>query len=280
MAQLSTAVEQVDAPPRLRAALLEAAAATPQMHAPHSEAGVGSRVPLLRKEAPGPELPRRDEAATPQAPDRAAAATAGREGSATEQTGLPQGASSGPASPRHRRAAPTSRPGLSGPGRTGRLRPRRLIASALAVAAVVIIGGLGIRTIQLQQRLEAAAAQASTTADLLREVARPGVSHALLARPDGAAVAAVVLSNGRREVYTLGLAANAADHSYVLWGLKGTSSAPQPLGAFDVASGGAGAQVVGSSGQDDYAAYAVSLEPGHTPPAAPTNVLAAGNLQA
>ena len=125
--------------------------------------------------------------------------------------------------------------------------------------AVVAIGGLGLRTFQLQQQLDSVTTQASTTADLVRELARPGVSHALLARPDGTTVAAVVLSGGQRDVYTIGLAANATDHIYVLWGLKDTSAAPQPLGAFDVAAHDAGMQVVGASGQDAFAAYAISL---------------------
>ncbi len=230
MTHLATAVEQVDPPPRLRASILEAAAATPQVPAPPRE-------PVA---APSPRHPR---------------------------TRPPSG-------------PPPSGPASSGPGRAPRSRPRRLIAAAAAVVAVVAIGGLGLRTFQLQQQLDSVTAQASTATDLVRELARPGVSHALLARPDGTAVAAVVLSGGHRDVYTLGLAANAIDHTYVLWGLKDMSSAPQPLGAFDVTARDPGLRVVGESGQDAYAAYAISLEPGRTPPATPTDVVAAGNLEA
>jgi anti-sigma-K factor RskA len=228
MTSLATAVEQVDPPPRLRASILEAAAATPQVPSP-----------------------RRD--ARPASPPRHRVSSAPAGGSA-------------PAGPRR------------GGGR--RLTPRRLVAASMALAAVVVIGGLGARTIQLQQQLESANAQTVSTADLVRQMARPGVSHALLAKTDGTAVAAVVLTGGRRDVYTLGLGANADDHTYVLWGIKDPSSSPQPLGAFDVAARDSGMRVVGTSGGDAFAAYAISLEPGRTPPASPTDVVASGALQA
>lgn len=226
MTQLATAVEQVDPPARLRANILEAAAATPQIPAPRREPLPASAIP------------------------------------------------------RHVGTAPPTGPAPSGPGRSRRSRPGRLVAAAVAAVAVVAIGGLGLRTFQLQQQLNSVTTQASTTADLVRELARPGVSHALLARPDGTTVAAVVLSGGRRDVYTIGLAANPTDHIYVLWGLKDTSAAPQPLGAFDVAAHDGGMQVVGASSQDAFAAYAISLEPGRTLPARATDVVASGALQA
>lgn len=227
MTSLATAVEQVDPPARLRASILEAAAATPQVPSPHR----------------GP---------TPMPPSRRVS------------TAPPSG--SAPAGPRHRG------------GR--RLTPRRLVAASVALVAVVSIGGLGARTIQLQQQLESANAQTTSTEDLVRQLARPGVSHALLAQTDGTPVAAVVLNGGNRDVYTLALAANASDHTYVLWGIKDASSSPEPLGAFDVAGRTSGVQVVGTSEQDAFAAYAISLEPGRTPPASPTNVVASGALQA
>ncbi|HEY0814683.1 MAG TPA: anti-sigma factor [Pseudonocardia sp.] len=227
MTSLATAVEQVDPPARLRASILEAAAATPQ-------------VPLRRLEA------------TPAPPPRHRASSAPAGGSAPAR-----------------------------PSRGGRRwsAPRRLVAAAAALAAVVVIGGLGARTIQLQQQLESANAQTVSTEDLVRQLARPGVSHALLAKTDGTAVAAVVLAGGKRNLYTLGLGPNANDHTYVLWGIKDPSSAPQPLGAFDVAPRDSGMQVVGAAGEDAFGAYAISLEPGRTPPASPTDVIASGALQ-
>ena len=226
MARLATAVEQVDPPARLRASILEAVAATPQVPAPRPE-----------------------------------------------PTSAP--------SPRRATTAPPSGSTPAGHSRRGgrRLSPRRLVAASAAVVAVVAIGGLGARTFQLQQQLESANAQTASTAGLVQQLARPGVAHALLAEPNGTAVAAVVLNGGQRNVYTIGLAANANDHTYVLWGLKDMSSAPEPLGAFDVAPRDPGLRAVGSSGQDSFAAYAISLEPGRTPPATPTDVVASGTLQ-
>jgi hypothetical protein len=159
--------------------------------------------------------------------------------------------------------------------------------AAVATVAIVAIGGLGLRTVQLQdqtvqlqQQLDTASSQVSSTTALVQDLARPGNTHALLAKPDGTAVAAVVLAGSQRTVYTIGLTANSADQTYVLWGLKDASSAPEPLGVFDVDESAATPQSVGTSGQQPFGAYAISLEPGRTPPAVPTDVVASGALVA
>ncbi len=164
--------------------------------------------------------------------------------------------------------------------RSRRITPGRLVAATMAAVAVVAIGGLGLRTVQLQRQLATASSQVSSTTALVQDLARPGYSHALLARPDGTAVAAVVVAGSQRTVYTIGLTANSADQIYVLWGLKNASSAPQPLGVFDVNESDAGPQTVGSPGPQPFGAYAISLEPGRTPPAVPTDVVASGALSA
>jgi hypothetical protein len=153
--------------------------------------------------------------------------------------------------------------------------------------AIVAAGGLGIRTVQLQQQtvqlqqqLDTASSQVSSTTALVQDLARPGNSHALLAKPDGTAVAAVVLAGDQRTVYTIGLAANSADQTYVLWGLKDAAAAPEPLGVFDVDQSAATPQTVGPPGAQPFGAYAISLEPGRTPPAVPTDVVASGALTA
>ena len=156
-----------------------------------------------------------------------------------------------------------------------------------AVAIVAHICGLGLRTfqlqqqtVQLQQQLDTATSQVSSTTSLVQNLARPGNSHALLARPDGTTVAAVVLAGSQRTVYTIGLTANSGDQTYVLWGLKDASSAPQPLGVFDVDDHETSPQTVGPPDQEPFGAYAISLEPGRTPPAVPTDVVASGALTA
>jgi anti-sigma-K factor RskA len=244
MTQLASAVEQVDPPARLRASILDAAAATPQVR------------PQVANQPPPMPAPR-----SPRAPRPA-----------------------GPAGPAPSGPRPTSPP--SG-GRSRRLSPGRLVMAAVAAVAVVAVGGLGLRTVQLQQQtvqlqqqLDTASTQVSSTTALVQDLARPGNSHALLARPDGTAVAAVVLAGSQRTVYTIGLAANSADQTYVLWGLKDTSSAPQPLGVFDVDEHDAAPQAVGSPDRQPFGAYAISLEPGRTPPTVPTDVVASGALTA
>jgi anti-sigma-K factor RskA len=235
MAQLATAAEPVDPPPRLRAAILDAAAAIPQVR------------------------PQRTVRPSPTA----------RRSRAPRPTGL---AGSGPGGFRPTSSTP--------PGPSRRLIVGRFVAAAVAAVALVAIGSLGLRTVQLQQQLATASSQVSSTTELVRSLSRPGSSHALLAGPDGTTVAAVVLTDGQRTVYTIGLAANSADQTYVLWGMKDSSAAPQPLGVFDVDERNAGPQTVGSPDQQPFRAYAISLEPGRTPPSAPTDVVASGSLAA
>ena len=243
MAQLATAVEQVEPPARLRASILDASAATPQVR-PRADA----------QPPPSPE-PRQPRTARP----------------------------TGPAGP----APGGPRPGSQPAGRSKRLSPGRLVTAAVAALAIVAAGGLGIRTVQLQQQtvqlqqqLDTASSQVSSTTALVQDLSRPGNSHALLAKPDGTAVAAVVLAGNQRTVYTISLAANSADQTYVLCGLKDATAAPEPLGVFDVDQSAATPQTVGAPGAQPFGAYAISLEPGRAPPAVPTDVVASGALTA
>ncbi len=158
-------------------------------------------------------------------------------------------------------------------------RGRRMAAAALALVAVVAVGGLAIRNAQLQQQRDAETAQAQSVTELLEEIARPGTRHALLNTDDGTTVAAVLVADGQRQLFTVGMPPNPADRStYVLWGvLEGES--PQPLGTFDVTENGTGPVTVGSGGEADrYASYAISLEPGRAAPASPSGVMAQGQV--
>ena len=57
------------------------------------------------------------------------------------------------------------------------------------------------------------------------------------------------------------------------------SGAPVALDAFDVAADAPIVHTVGSAPQAEaFTAYAVSLEPGQTPPAAPSDVMAIGQV--
>ena len=152
------------------------------------------------------------------------------------------------------------------------LTRRRLVAAALALVAVVV-GGLAVRDAQTEP-----VPNTQTAADVIEQLVPPGTRHAVLATADGAKVGAVVLDQGQREVITVGMPANPADHTYVLWGVGG-QGAPVPLGTFDVNAPDAKIRSVGSGAdRDGFTAYAVSLERGRTAPAAPSSVMAEGRL--
>jgi anti-sigma-K factor RskA len=181
---------------------------------------------------------------------------------------------------RHQPPAPGPRPAAEPARRPRPARRRRLVAVAAALVAVVAIGGLAVRTTQLQAERDAQTARAQSVGVLLDRLDDPGVRHALLAGDGGATVAAVLVADGQRQVFTIGLPANAVDSStYVLWGLA--DGVPQPLGTFDVAAADAGQRVVGSAPPSEaFAAYAVSIEPGRTAPVTPSTVVASGEVRA
>lgn len=158
-------------------------------------------------------------------------------------------------------------------------RGRRLVAASLAVVAVLSVGGLVARTAQLEQQRDAETAQARGLSELIGQLGEPGSRHALLAdATTGATVAAVLVSDGERHVYSVGLPANPADSTYVAWG-QNPGTDPVPLGAFDVAAADQGLRTIGSSAEaQEFAAYAISIEPGRVPPAAPTRVIASGQV--
>jgi len=159
-------------------------------------------------------------------------------------------------------------------------RTRRLVAAAMALLGVIAIGGLATRTAQLQQQRDAEVAQAQTLSRLLDQIAQPGARYALLAQDDDA-VAAVLVDDGRREVFTLGLPVNQADRdTYVLWGLP-ASGDPRALGTFDVPAADPGIRTVGPAGGDEeFGQYAISIEPGRVAPPAPSTVVAVGEVTA
>ena len=188
-----------------------------------------------------------------------------------------------PPIPRHRAARQVP----SGPPARPAARPRgswitrpRLVAASVALLAVIAVGGLVVRTNQLEQQSQTLTAQAQGIADLVSQLDRPGVQHAILAADTGAAQAAVLLSDGQRKIYSVALPVNANDKTYVLWGLRAGSD-PTALGAFDVVTGQAGGRPVGAPGATDgFTDYAVSIEPGRTPPTKPSDVLAKGPVVA
>lgn len=153
------------------------------------------------------------------------------------------------------------------------LTRRRLVAASLALVAVIAIGGLAVRTAQLEQTKTQ---QAEAISELVNTLVPAGSPHAVLAATDGTTVGAVVLDAGKREVLTVGMPTNPDTATYVLWGLQG-QNAPVALGTFDVATTDAALRPVGTLGSNEsYSAYAVSIEPGRIAPAVPTTVTAKG----
>ncbi len=230
-------------------------------------AGLAGVVPLAD---PPPSLRARilaDAAVTPQLP--AVLRPRADEAAPPEVPQAPAGASASPARPAVAAAGPR-RPGS---------RARRLVAAGLAVAAVLAIGVLGVRTGQLAQERDAETVQAQSLTELVRAIGEPDARYALLDdQTTGAPVAAVVLDDGERRVYPVGLAPNGEDALYVAWGLT-ESGAAVPLAGFDVLPAGQGPVPVGSaSGDQDFPQYAVSLEPGRDVPDTPSTVVAIGQV--
>lgn len=236
---LGSAVESVDPPPALRDRIVAAAAGTPQ------EADV--------------VWPHRTPEAAPSAPPPVPA----------DQT----------ADRRRRRNADreTTRPA----GRRSRLsaRARRMAAVSLALVGVLTVGGLAVRTAQLEQQRDAAVSQAQSVADLMSRLDEPGTSHAVLAAPDGTTVGAVLVTDGQRRLVTVGLPPNAVDReTYVLWGMR--DQTPVPIGTFDVGTSDPGLETLGSQPEAGvFSAYAISIEPGRVAPATPTDVVAQGRVE-
>ncbi|MGH3612307.1 MAG: anti-sigma factor domain-containing protein [Pseudonocardia sp.] len=156
-------------------------------------------------------------------------------------------------------------------------RGRRLVAASLALVGVLTAGGLAIRATELA---ETAQTQAQTLAEIVTQLDEPGTTHATLTAADGAALAAVVVHDGRRTLVTAGLAPNASERdTYVVWGTG--NGAPRSIATFDVDGQGTDVRNVGSASKaDGYSGYAISLEPGRTAPASPTMVVAIGQVEA
>jgi anti-sigma-K factor RskA len=188
-----------------------------------------------------------------------------------------------PAPDATRRRPTPARPADSRPPRAADRprRGRRLVAAAVALVGVLAIGGLAVRTVQLQGQRDAEIAQTQTLDQLVSQLGRPGSRYALLAPENGSTVAAVVVTDGQRQVFSLGLPTNSADRdTYVLWGLPDSGN-PEPLGTFDVAGTGPDTRTVGASAAtDSFGKYAISIEPGRVAPAAPTTVVAVGAVTA
>jgi hypothetical protein len=166
------------------------------------------------------------------------------------------------------------------PSRFSSLRERGWVLAAAAATAGVV--GLGIWNVSLSTARERAEQVAAEQGTLVEELLRPGAEVvAQLVGAEEAPVATVVERDGNVEVVAQALPVNdELTETYVLWGLRDGSTAPEAVGAFDVVRSRPDLEHVGSveAGSGGYDAYAVSIEPGRQPPAAPSEVLARGQV--
>jgi hypothetical protein len=147
---------------------------------------------------------------------------------------------------------------------------RRWSRTLLAVAAaIVLVLGAATTVLGIQ-----AANRPPTQAGVLAD---PAAHKILLADGTGHAVAQLVTGKAEAVVIPLGLPPNGPDQTYVFWGVA--NGKPLALTTFDVAPGSVGPQplrwpVIA----DGLTRFAISLEPGRTMPAAPTDVIATGAI--
>jgi hypothetical protein len=154
-------------------------------------------------------------------------------------------------------------------------RATAAVAVAAVLALVVAVGGLIAANRSLAEQRDAALAQGAEVVEMLDAASRPGVPHAVLATPQGAFVGLVVDRGRGPEMMASGLAPADPGHTYVLWGMaRGT---PVGLTTFEMSGSAPVVQSVPlAEAAGPFAGFAVSLEPGHTMPATPTQVVASG----
>jgi anti-sigma factor RsiW len=177
-----------------------------------------------------------------------------------------------------------SRPGNGAGARAvGRARDplwRRRLPQALVAAAAAVILGLGAWNVVLSSSREDAQATSAQEQQMINDLLTPGqATIAPVSGDNGQVVATVVARHSQVQVVSWGLPENdSRTHTYVVWGMKG--GAPVALGTFDVVSSQMDLRTVGSplADSDGFNAFAVSLEPGHTAPPAPTDVVAYGQV--
>jgi hypothetical protein len=153
------------------------------------------------------------------------------------------------------------------------------LAAAAAVVLVAAVVGLGVRVAQLSGERNQAARQVTEMSEAIYRAADPDVIRVPLIADDGGAVGMVLSSRAGVAVVATRLPSNrVADQIYVLWGLS--NGAPTALAAFDVVPNVPGLHAVPSAKRTgEFTGYAVSLEAGRRTPAAPTEVVAKGQVR-
>ncbi|MBA2310012.1 MAG: anti-sigma factor [Pseudonocardiales bacterium] len=153
---------------------------------------------------------------------------------------------------------------------TSRWRRRAKILAGAATVLLVIAGGFAARTVQLEHQRDG---QADQPASSLSPAQRRQTQYTLLTGTASDPAAVVLHDGGQRAVIPIGLAPNAPGTTYVLWGT--TAGTAVPIGVFDITPANAGEIPLPTApNADRFPGYVISLEPGTTPPAGPTHVVA------
>lgn len=163
--------------------------------------------------------------------------------------------------------------------RRERRRLSRVLTTAAMLALVAATVGLGARVVQLDSERDQLADRAAELSEAMNRAADPEARRISLLDSAGTPLAVLLAGPEQLTLVPIELSANRAEsQEYVLWGLG--SGAPVALGAFDVAADAPRVHTVGSVPQAGaFTAYAVSLEPGQRPPAAPSDVMASGQVE-
>jgi hypothetical protein len=147
----------------------------------------------------------------------------------------------------------------------------------MAAAAAVVAVALGITTWSATQSSDNQRNKVDAIAAQLRA---PGTVIPLKANGgNGANIVTVVAHAGSVAVVASGMDKTPKNSTYVLWGLMTSTSRPVALGVFSVSNSSVHTAQVAADSTETYQGFrvfAVSQEPGHTPPSAPTDVLASG----
>lgn len=149
-----------------------------------------------------------------------------------------------------------------------------LVAAAAAVVAVV----MSFTAVASMNSRSRTAADAANYLKAVQTAVSTSGQVVPLKNTSGANIASVVAHSGSVSVVSLDMTPNSKTTSYVLWGISGKTENPTALGVFDVASDHVQTRQVGtdSRGYSGFTSFAVSHEPGHTPPVTPTIIVAEG----
>ncbi|WP_051766946.1 anti-sigma factor [Saccharothrix syringae] len=157
-------------------------------------------------------------------------------------------------------------------------RWRRALVAAAVVVGLVAVGAVGVRLNRLGDEVAAQTERANRLEGALGRAVDPATDRVVLRTPSGEAVAVLLSARDGATVVPTHLQNNdRAGQTYVVWGAS--TPEPVPLAAFDVTGNGVVVPLEGwTADAHKHTLFALSVEPGRTMPAKPSDVLAAGQV--